>query len=54
VRLEWACEGLGITFEDRYRYIYLSRFCDHVADTHRDDIIMYKRSSEYVESQPWF
>lgn len=54
VMLELACEDVGITFEDRYRYIYLSRFCDHVADTHRDDINMYKRSSEYVESQPWF
>lgn len=54
VMLELACEDLSITFENRYRYVYLSRFCDHVADTHRDDINTYKRSSEYVESQPWF
>jgi hypothetical protein len=54
VMLELACEDLGIALEDRYRYIYLSRVCDHVADTHREDINMYKRSSEYVESQPWF
>jgi hypothetical protein len=54
VMLELACNDMGITFEDRYRYIYLSRFCDHVADTHRDDINAYKWSSEYVESRPWF
>ncbi len=54
VMLELACEDLGIKFENRYRYIYLSRFCDHVADTHREDINAFKRSSEYVESQPWF
>jgi hypothetical protein len=54
VLLKSACEDLGITFENRYRYIYLSRFCDHVADTHREDINAFKWSSEYVESQPWF
>ena len=54
VMLELACEDQGITFEDRYRYIYLSRFCDNVADTHREDINAFKWSSEYVESQPWF
>lgn len=54
VMLELACEDLGITFENRYRYIYLSMFCNHVADTHRDDINAFKWSSEYVESQPWF
>ena len=54
VMLELACEDLGITFEDRCRYIYLSRFCDHVADTHREDINAYKWNSEYVESRPWF
>ena len=54
VMLELACEDWGVTFENRYRYIYLSKFCDYVADTHRDDINMYKRSSDYVENQPWF
>ena len=54
VMLELACEDLGVTFENRYRYIYLSRFCDHVANTHREDINAFKWSSEYVESQPWF
>jgi hypothetical protein len=54
VMLKSACEELGIAFEHRYRYVYLSRFCDHVADTHREDINTYKRSSEHVESQPWF
>jgi hypothetical protein len=54
VMLELACEDLGIKFENRYRYIYLSRFCNHVADTHREDINAYKWSSEYVESRPWF
>jgi hypothetical protein len=52
--LKSACEDSGITFLDHYRYIYLSRFCDHVADTHRDDINAYKWSSEHVESRPWF
>jgi hypothetical protein len=52
--LKSACKDLGITFEDRYRYIYLSRFCDHVADRHREHINTYKWSSEHVEKQPWF
>ena len=52
--LRSACESSGITLHNRYRYIYLSKFCDHVADTHREDINAYKWSSEYVESQPWF
>lgn len=52
--LKTACADQGITLYDDYRYIYLSSFCDHVADHHREDINTYKRSSEYVESQPWF
>jgi hypothetical protein len=52
--LESACFDLGITFEDRYRYVYLSRFCDHVADTHREHINTFRWSSEHVERQPWF
>lgn len=52
--LKSSCQDLGRPLEDRYRYVYLSRFCDHVADTHRDDINAYKWSSEYVESQAWF
>lgn len=49
-----ACAELDIRLQNRYRYIYLSEFCDHVADTHRADINVFKRSSSYVESQPWF
>ena len=52
--LKSACKKLGITFYDPYRYIYLSRFCDHIADAHRKDITTFKQSSDYVESQPWF
>lgn len=52
--LKSACEKLGITLENHYRYIYLSRFCDHVADRHREDINAFKWSSEHVENQPWF
>lgn len=52
--LESACSDQGITFHDRYRYVYLDRFCDHVADTHREDINTYRWSSEDVESRPWF
>jgi hypothetical protein len=54
VMLKSGCKKLGITLYDPYRYIYLSRFSDHVADTHRQDINTYKWSSEHVESQPWF
>ncbi|GIK39568.1 MAG: hypothetical protein BroJett011_34010 [Chloroflexota bacterium] len=52
--LQAACQALDVTLFDHYRYIYLSRFCDHVGDTHRENIYTYTRSSEYVESQPWF
>ena len=49
-----GCRDRGLTVQNRFRYIYLNVFCDHVADTHRNDINTYRRSSEYVESQPWF
>ena len=52
--LESGCSDRGITFADRYRYIYLDKFCDHVGDVHREDINTYKWSSEDVESRPWF
>ena len=52
--LKDACARIALTLQNRYRYIYLSEFCDHVADTHRADINVFKRSSSYVESQPWF
>lgn len=52
--LKSACQNHGVPLQDWHRYIYLSRFCNHVAETHRDDINIYKRSSEHVESQPWF
>jgi hypothetical protein len=48
--LKQACKKLGIRFDDRYRYIYLSTFTDYVADLHRKDIDVYKRNSEYVEN----
>lgn len=52
--LESTCNDLGIHFADKYRYIYLSAFSDHVADARRDDIKTYTRSSTDVENQPWF
>jgi hypothetical protein len=52
--LNSACNKIGITFDDQYRYIYLSVFSNHVASTHRNDINTYTRSSTHVESQPWF
>ena len=52
--LKRGCEAQGVRFHDLYRYVYLSRFCGHVADTHRKDINVFKFSSEHVERQPWF
>jgi hypothetical protein len=52
--LKVACQDLGISLLNSERYIYLSRFCDHVADSHRGDINVFKWSSDHVESQPWF
>lgn len=49
--LKAACEDLGVTFDRDYRYTYLAAFCNHVADTHRDDINAFRRSSEDVERQ---
>jgi hypothetical protein len=48
--LKSACAGMSVPLYHHYRYIYLSAFCDYVAETHREDINMLKRSSEYVES----
>ena len=52
--LQKACELEKIPLFDQYRYIYLSAFSNHVASLHFDDINTYRRSSEDVESQPWF
>lgn len=52
--LKDACREIDVRLQNRYRYIYLSEFCNHVADIHRADINIFKRSSSYVESQPWF
>mgnify|MGYP001025139297 CR=1 FL=1 len=52
--LKYACEDLDLCFDNAFRYIYLDSFNDHVADQHRSDINCYRRSSEDVESQPWF
>lgn len=51
--LKYACEESGIKFLNSYRYIYLNAFCDHVGERHREDINIYKRSSDHVESH-WF
>lgn len=53
LKLKAACAELGIHFENQYRYIYLSVFSDYVANSHREDIKTYTRSSTYVESHPW-
>ncbi len=52
--LKDACREIDVRLQNRYRYIYLSEFCNHVTDVHRADINVFKRSSNYVESQPWF
>lgn len=52
--LKSACEEAGIALYDLYRYVYLSRFCDHVGDEHREHINTYRWSSDYVERQSWF
>lgn len=52
--LKSACADLDISFDGDYRYVYLSAFCDHIADMHREHINTYRWSSEYVERQPWF
>lgn len=52
--LKDACREIDVRLQNRYRYIYLSEFCNHVADVHRADVNVFKQSSSYVESQPWF
>ncbi|MBK7919034.1 MAG: hypothetical protein IPJ94_22790 [Chloroflexi bacterium] len=51
--LKAACKEEGINFVNHYRYIYLSAFCDFIANRHREHINIFKRSSDYVESH-WF
>ncbi|MCB9423191.1 MAG: hypothetical protein H6667_25560 [Ardenticatenaceae bacterium] len=51
--LKEASAKAGIHFHDHNRYIYLSAFCDHVGDRHRNDINTYRRSSEYADTH-WF
>lgn len=52
--LKSSCSDLGISLRDRHRYTYLSTFCDHVAESNREIIETYTRSSQDVESKPWF
>jgi hypothetical protein len=54
LRLKSACEDRNVRFDEAYRYCYLSAFLDHVADTHREDINMFRISSEDRESRGWF
>lgn len=37
------------SFADSYRYVYLDHFFDHIAEVHRDDINVYKTTSEGSE-----
>jgi hypothetical protein len=52
--LKHACAQRGIPLDRWKRYIYLSTFCDHVADRHRADINAFRWSSEDVESRGWY
>jgi len=52
--LKDAMSSVGVRFEPSRRYIYLSAFCDHVGEVHRNDIQTFKRNSQDVEGQPWF
>ena len=52
--LRSACRAQGVVLQDHYRYVYLSGFSDYIAEVHAEDINVLKRSSEYVESRPWF
>lgn len=45
-----ACKCKDIELKNKYRYIYLSAFCNLVAEVHRNDIEVLKWSSDYVES----
>lgn len=51
--LKKACHGVGITFKDSYRYIYLNTFLRHVAAMHADDIKYLTHSSDSVEGN-WY
>jgi hypothetical protein len=51
--LKNACKEKNITFYDRHRYIYLDVFMNHVADTHQEDIDIFKWSSDHVENNWW-
>lgn len=52
--LKTSLTAHGVTLKHYHRYIYLSVFCDHIGEIHRSDIQIFKRSSQHVESQPWF
>lgn len=45
--LKEACAQKGYSLTNRYRYIYLDEFFDHIANIHQDDIGLLKRSDEY-------
>ncbi len=47
--LETSCDSLGYTFSSQYRYIYLDRFLDHIADFHRNDIDTLKPPYEQFD-----
>jgi hypothetical protein len=52
--LKFACGSRDVAFDPHYRYVYLSAFCDYVAETHRKDINTYRWSSDDVEKRPYF
>ena len=48
--LKTALSSTDLELETRYRYIYLSSFCDYVAEQHKDDIAVFKWSSDREHS----
>lgn len=47
--LKDACNAEGIIFENRYRYIYLDTFLDHIADIWQREISDLKKTGDYAE-----
>lgn len=47
--LKKSCAGLGYSFSTEYRYVYLNKFLDQIADIHRTDIDALKPPYEQLD-----
>lgn len=46
--LKESCKQKGISFQNKYRYIYLDAFLNHIAEIEKEEISFLKKSGNYA------